>query len=76
MMDVKALIEKVVGKIQSDPSIATEFTKDPKAAVLKIVGTDLTGDVLNKVVSGVTEKIGGAAGGVGGAISKIGGLFG
>ncbi|MBQ9467889.1 MAG: hypothetical protein IJU52_02655 [Clostridia bacterium] len=74
-MDIKALIEKVFNKVQSDPSIAASFTSDPKAAVKRIIGEELSGDVLSKVVSGVQEKLGGQSG-IGGAISKIGGLFG
>ena len=74
-MDIKGMVEKVFNKVQSDPSIATAFASDPKAAVKKIVGEELTGDVLSKVVSGVQQKLGGDSG-IGGAISKIGGLFG
>lgn len=77
-MDIKALVEKVFAKVQNDPSIAASFTSDPKAAVKSIIGEQLSGDVLSKVVSGVQEKIAGSAGGskIGDAISKIGGLFG
>ena len=74
-MDIKAMIEKVFNKVQSDPSIAAAFTKDPKAAVKSIVGSTLSTDVLTQVVDGVTKKLSGGSK-VGDTISKIGGLFG
>ena len=74
-MDIKAMVEKVFSKVQSDPSIAAKFASDPKSAITGIIGSALSGDVLSKVISGVQEKLGGQSG-VGGAISKIGGLFG
>ena len=73
-MDIKAMIEKVFNKVQSDPSIAAQFTCDPKKAVTSIVGQTLSNDVLTKVIDGVKEKL--AGGKLGGTISKIGGLFG
>ena len=72
-MDIKALVEKVVAKVQADPSIAEKFTSDPKAAVISIIGAGFSGDVISKVIEGVKQKLGGEAGGI---ISKIGGLFG
>lgn len=72
-MDIKALVEKVVNKIKADPSIAEKFTSDPKAAVVSIIGSGFSGDVITKVINGVKEKLAGDGGNL---LSKIGGLFG
>ena len=70
-MDIKAKIDEVVNKVQSDPSIAEEFKTNPVGAVEKILGVDLPDDVINNVISGVKAKIG-----VNNIADAIGGLFG
>ena len=77
-MDIKAKIDEVVSKVQSDPSIMSDFQSNPVSAVEKIIGVDLPDDVINGVIDGVKAKLAGkniadAVGGIGGA---IGGLFG
>ena len=57
-MDIKAKIDEVVAKIQSDPSIAEEFKTNPVGAVEKILGIDLPDDVINNVITGVKAKLG------------------
>jgi len=57
-MDIKEQIEKLVQKINSDPSIKEQFQKDPVKAVEKVLGVDLPDDVVEKVVAGVKAKIG------------------
>ena len=71
IMDIKAKIDEVVSKVQSDPSIAEEFKTNPVGAVEKIIGVDLPDDVINNVITGVKAKIG--ASNIAGA---LGGLFG
>lgn len=70
-MDIKAKIDEVVAKIQSDPSIAEEFKTNPVGAVEKILGIDLPDDVINNVITGVKAKLG-----VSNITDAIGGLFG
>ena len=70
-MDIKAKIDEVVQKVQSDPTIAEEFKTNPVGAVEKILGVDLPDDVINNVITGVKAKIG--ATNIAGA---LGGLFG
>ena len=45
-MDIKAKIDEVVAKVQSDPTIASDFQSNPVAAVEKILSLA----VLNKSV--------------------------
>ena len=77
-MDIKAKIEEVVNKVQSDPNIAGEFQSNPVGAVEKVLGVDLPDDVINNIISGVKAKIAGGniAGALGGIGDAIGGLFG
>ncbi|MBQ3841785.1 MAG: hypothetical protein II820_03725 [Ruminiclostridium sp.] len=70
-MDIKAKIDEVVSKIQSDPSIAEEFKTNPVGAVEKILGVDLPDDIINNVIAGVKAKLG-----VSNIADAIGGLFG
>ncbi len=55
--DYKALAEKIVKKLQSDPALVASFTKDPAAAVKKLIKEELTGDQLQRVVKAVTAKL-------------------
>ncbi len=70
-MDIKAKIDEVVQKVQSDPTIAEEFKTNPVGAVEKVLGVDLPDDVINNIIAGVKTKIG--ATNIAGA---LGGLFG
>lgn len=56
-MDVKAKIEEIVKKVQSDPKLMDEFKKDPVKAVESVIGVDLPDDVVKQVVTGVKGKI-------------------
>ncbi len=57
MDEIKALIKKLVDKIQDDDEIKSLFKKDPVKAVEKILGVDLPDDVVNKVIDGVKASI-------------------
>ncbi len=57
MDEIKALIKKLVDKIQEDDEIKALFKKDPIKAVEKILGVDLPDDVVNKVIDGVKASI-------------------
>ena len=70
-MDIKAKIDEVVSKVQSDPTIAEQFKTNPVGAVEKILGVDLPDDVINNIIDGVKAKIG-----VDNIAGALGGLFG
>lgn len=72
-MDWKAQIEKTVSKITSDPSLLSQFQKEPIKAVEKVLGVDLPDEVIEKVVQGVKGKI--AADKVSGAVDSLKKLF-
>ena len=77
-MDIKAKIEELVKKIKSDKDLQKQFTKDPVAAVEKLIGIDLPNDQIEKIVEGIKAKltadeIKDKAGDIGKA---LGGLFG
>lgn len=56
-MDVKAKVEQVVKKIQSDPKVMEKFSRDPVSVVEELVGIDLPNDQINKVVDLVRAKL-------------------
>ena len=56
-MDIKAKVEQIVKKIQSDPKVMEKFTKDPVSAVEELVGIDLPNDQINQVVDLVKAKL-------------------
>ena len=70
-MDIKAKIDEVVQKVQSDPSIAEEFKTNPVGAVEKILGVDLPDDIINNIIDGAKAKLG-----FDNIANAIGGLFG
>ena len=56
-MDIKEQIEKIVDKIKDDDALKAQFKKDPIKAVEKLLGVDLPGDLMEKVVAGVKAKL-------------------
>ena len=66
-MDIKAKVEELVKKIQSDEALQAQFKEDPVKAVEGMVGVDLPDDTINSIVTGVKAKLN---------LDKLGGLFG
>ena len=66
-MDVKAKIEALVEKIQSDEALKAQFREDPVKAVERVVGVDLPDDAVQNIVTGVKAKL---------KLDALGGLFG
>ena len=66
-MDIKAKIEELVKKIQSDEALQAQFREDPVKAVEGLIGVDLPDDTINSIVTGVKAKL---------SLDKLGGLFG
>ncbi len=56
-MDVKAKIDEIVKKVQSDPKLMDSFKKDPVKTIESVIGVDLPDDVVKQVVTGVKGKI-------------------
>ena len=56
-MDIKEQIEKIVDKIKDDDALKAQFKRDPIKAVEKLLGVDLPGDLMEKVVAGVKAKL-------------------
>ena len=56
-MDIKAKVEQIVKKIQSDPKVLEKFSKDPVSVVEELVGIDLPNDQIDKVVDLVKAKL-------------------
>lgn len=73
-MDIKAKVEELVKKIQSDEALQAKFQQDPIAAVEELIGMDLPNDQIEKVVDLVKAKIG--ADKLGDTLGALGGLFG
>ena len=73
-MDIKAKVEELVKKIQSDEALQAKFQQDPIAAVEELIGMDLPNDQIEKIVDLVKAKIG--ADKLGDTLGALGGLFG
>lgn len=56
-MDIKAKVEQIVKKLQSDPKLVEKFSKDPVSVVEELVGIDLPNDQIDKVVDLVKAKL-------------------
>ena len=70
-MDIKAKVDEIVKKVQSDPEMMTKFQKDPSAAIKEITGIDLPIEQMKPVVDAVKSKIK-----IDGVTNLLGGLFG
>lgn len=71
-MDIKAKVEQIVKKIQSDPKLVEKFSKDPVSVVEELVGIDLPNDQIDKVVDLVKAKLNpDKAGNLLGSLGKI-----
>ena len=73
-MDIKAKIEELVKKLQSDPNLMEQFRSEPVKAIENLTGLDLPDEMLQQVVDGVKAKL--ALDGLAGAAEKLKGLFG
>lgn len=56
-MDIKAKIEKIVKKLQSDKTLLASFQSEPIKTVEKLLDIDLPDEMIEKVVEGVKAKI-------------------
>ncbi len=73
-MDIKAKIDEVVKKVQSDPDLMSKFQSNPVHAVEGIIGVDLPDDMINGVIDGVKAKL--TADKASGIMGAVSGLFG
>lgn len=72
-MDIQKSIQDIIGKVQSDKSFASDFSKDPVKAVESVLGIDLPDDQVQSVIDGVKAKLSLDKGE--GALGKIKGFF-
>ena len=60
-MDIKEkigeIVEKAVSEIKKDPSLLSDFKKEPIKTLEKLIGMDLPDEQLEKVVSLVKAKL-------------------
>ena len=56
-MDIKAKIEEIVKKLQSDKALQEAFRKDPVKALESLLGGDLPDDQINAIINGVKAKL-------------------
>lgn len=75
-MDIKGTIDQIVSKLQGDPNLLENFTKDPIKTIEGISGIDIPDGMEQQVVDGVKAVLSGASGGIGGVIDSVKGIFG
>ncbi len=73
-MDIKALVEELVGRIQDDPKMLTQFRENPIPVVEKLVGMDLPDEQIMKVADLIKARIDLEK--AGSLLKGLGGLFG
>ena len=54
---MKEKVDKIVKKVQSDPTILANFQKNPVKVVESIIGVDLPDDQINSIIDAVKAKI-------------------
>lgn len=55
-MEIKSEIETIVKAIKEDKNFAKKFKKDPKAAIMSVVGEELAQDKLDDILKSVKGK--------------------
>lgn len=55
-MDIKAKIEEIVKKLQSDKTLLASFQSEPIKTVEKLLDIDLPDEMIEKVVEGVKAQ--------------------
>ena len=73
-INIKALIEELVEKIQKDPDILKKFNEEPVVCLEKLLGVDLPDDQMEKLIDGIKAKI--TMDKVGDVLGGLGSLFG
>ena len=73
-MDIKAKIEEIVKKLQSDKTLLASFQSEPIKTVEKLLDIDLPDEMIEKVVEGVKAQI--KVDDVKGILDGVKGLFG
>ena len=56
-IDIKKEAEKLIKKIQKDPTLVTDFLKDPVKFVEDKTGLDLPDDQINKIIDIVKKEV-------------------
>ena len=64
-MDIKAKIEEIVNKLNSDKDLMNKFNTNPVGLVEELIGVDLPDDQLNGLIEGIKAKL---------SLDKLGGL--
>ncbi len=59
-MDFGNMIQEIIDKIKSEPSLMQQFLKQPVDTVEQLIGVDLPNEQIEQVVSQVMKKLGGA----------------
>lgn len=72
-IDIKAKIDEIVSKLQSDPALLKKFQSDPVKTLESMSGVDLPEEKLQPLVTGIKAKL--AAGGLGDALGGLKKLF-
>lgn len=72
-IDVKAEITKIVEKISKDESLRKDFQNDPVGAAKKLIGVEVSDDIIQQVVTGIKGKL--TADQVSGAVDALKKLF-
>lgn len=67
MTEIKAKVDELVKKIQSDEALKAQFKENPVKAVEGMLGVDLPEDKLEPIVAGIKAKLN---------LDALGGLFG
>lgn len=72
-MDIKGQINKIVEEVSKNPNIKEQFEKEPVKTIEKVLGIDLSDDVVMKIIDGVKAKL--AMDNVSKAAGAIKGIF-
>ena len=73
-MDIKKMIEEVVGKIKTNPELLKKFNDKPVPVLEELLGVDLPDEVVEKLIDGIKAQI--AVDKIGDVLGGLGSLFG
>ena len=71
--EIKAKVDEIVSKLSGSTTALNKFKKDPEGTVRGVIKTDVTNDIIKKIVEAVKAKLN--LDEASGVISTITGLF-
>ena len=56
-MDIQKTVEELISKFTNDRKLTEQFKKDPAGTIKNLIGSAVSGDELNAIITAVKAKV-------------------